>query len=159
MPRHDVPEGARAAARILLVDHSSRLLLLHAEEPASGHRFWLAPGGGLRPGERFEDAARRELREETGLEASIGPWVWTRRHVGLWNGEQTFDVYERFFVATTDDVRVKPAAQDRYVRSHRWWTVAEIQESDEDFAPRRLGELLGDIVSGNYPGAPIDCGA
>jgi hypothetical protein len=30
--------------------------------------------------------------------------------------------------------------------------------STDDFAPRRLAVLLGDILDGRYPVAPIDCG-
>ena len=50
----------------------------------SGHRpaFWTTPAAGS-PAESLEDAIRRELREETGLEAELGPLIWTRREVCL----------------------------------------------------------------------------
>src|SRR3712207_8303508 len=74
----ETPKGARPVARVLLLGPGGRLLLLLAQDAPGGHQWWVTPGGGLDPGESFEQAARRELLEETGIRAEVGPWVWTR---------------------------------------------------------------------------------
>ncbi|HEY3512286.1 NUDIX domain-containing protein [Kribbella sp. NPDC051137] len=55
-----------AAAGVLVWDHDRRRVLL---QERSDDQTWCIPGGAVEPGERLEDAARRELREETGLVA------------------------------------------------------------------------------------------
>ena len=59
----------REAARVLLLDGSDRLLLFRGCDPADRDRgqWWFTPGGGLDPGETYEQGARREVLEETGL--------------------------------------------------------------------------------------------
>ena len=59
-PRFSVTAGA------IIIDERGRVLLLkHRFRPGSG---WGIPGGYLNKGEPAEDALRRELREEAGLE-------------------------------------------------------------------------------------------
>ena len=50
----------------LLFDDGNILLVERAKEPLKG--YWSIPGGLLELGEKLEDAIRREVREETGLE-------------------------------------------------------------------------------------------
>lgn len=55
--------------RVLVQDEAGRVLLVR-------HTYldgWYLPGGGVDAGETFEDAAVRELREETGLVAQSRP--------------------------------------------------------------------------------------
>lgn len=55
----------RAAAVVLRNENSEILLVLHRWR--EGGESWILPGGGLNPGEAPEEAALRELFEETGL--------------------------------------------------------------------------------------------
>jgi 8-oxo-dGTP pyrophosphatase MutT (NUDIX family) len=154
---HGVPPGARPAARVLVLSDDDRILLLEGKRLPS-HRWWVAPGGGVRDGETFAEAAARELHEETGFDAPLGQCVWTRHHRFMWYGKQ-HDQYERFFVVRDVERREpEPLNRDGYIVGHRWWTLDEIQASAHRFAPRRLGELLPPILLGEYPDEPFDVG-
>ncbi|NKE36394.1 NUDIX domain-containing protein [Natronococcus sp. JC468] len=57
--------GLTAAARV--TDSEGRIALVKN----SWSDGWIVPGGAVEPGEALVDAARREVREETGLEATV----------------------------------------------------------------------------------------
>lgn len=70
---HPHPEGPTAVylRALCFVFHGDALLLIHRQqEPDAG--FWNAPGGKVDRGEDPLDAARRELREEAGIEPLLG---------------------------------------------------------------------------------------
>ena len=58
----------RVAAYGVIV-RDGEILLSHLSSP--DHSRWTLPGGGIDPGEDPADAAVREIREETGYEASL----------------------------------------------------------------------------------------
>jgi bifunctional NMN adenylyltransferase/nudix hydrolase len=63
------PVRRRRTARVLVVDHTGRMLLFSDSDPGiPGLRWWITPGGGVDPGESDLQAAVRELAEETNLE-------------------------------------------------------------------------------------------
>ena len=62
-----------AIAGIVFDDDGRVLLIRRASAPGVG--LWTVPGGKLEPGETLAQAVAREVREETGLVAEIGPLV------------------------------------------------------------------------------------
>ena len=74
-----LPNGARVtleivhhpgAAAIVAVDAERQVALLRQYRHAAGGYIWEVPAGTLAPGEAPDVCARRELREETGLDAT-----------------------------------------------------------------------------------------
>jgi len=58
----------------ILTDDAGRLLLIkRGHEPGKG--LWSIPGGRIEPGETDEEALIREVREETGLVVTAGPFI------------------------------------------------------------------------------------
>ena len=57
-------------AVILALDEQERVCLLRQFRHAAGGWIWELPAGVIEPGEKPIETAKRELREETGLEAA-----------------------------------------------------------------------------------------
>ncbi len=153
----------RPAARAIVLDPDDRVLLVRFVFP-SGTTFWATPGGGVEARESTEDAVRRELAEETGLDGvEVGPVVWTRLHIipfigGQWDGQ-----HEQYHLVRTSAFTPVPRhsweqLNAEYVFELRWWALTELEAAEESFAPRRLPELVRDLVDNGPPLAPIDAG-
>lgn len=156
------PLVPRLAARVLLLDEADRLLLVKVRDPGTERTFWATPGGGLEPGESFEAAARREVAEETGLtDLRLGPCVWTREDQGVFAGRR-FHVSERIFVARVfsfEPTDIGYTELEREVQTEaRWWTLAELERSQEEFAPAKLPLELARLLATGITGEPIDVG-
>ncbi|MFI7603071.1 NUDIX domain-containing protein [Actinoplanes sp. NPDC049681] len=124
--------------------------------------FWLLAGGGVRPGETFEQAAHREVVEETGLTgATIGRCVWTQEKLITDPSGELQLVEARFFLGRiTSPPPVSFAGHEPYetatIRGWRWFRHHEIvaREREETFLPPGLGGLLADVLDGTA-GDPV----
>jgi G:T/U-mismatch repair DNA glycosylase/ADP-ribose pyrophosphatase YjhB (NUDIX family) len=151
----------RAAARAIVLDPADRILLVRFQWPDK--TVWASPGGGLEGDETHELAMVRELAEESGLrDFELGPCVWTREHwfpeMTGWGGQA-----ERHYLVRTAAFEPAPewtAAElrDEGIAEQRWWTLEELETSDAIFAPRRLPELVRDLIDKGPPPEPVDVG-
>ena len=149
----------RTAVRGLVLDPLDRVLLVRFVHPA-GRTFWATPGGALEPGESYEDALRRELLEEAGIEESeLGPWIWTRDETFVWN--RVVRQVERIHLvrAASDEPAPTIDLAAENVVEQRWWTLAEIEATDAELSPRRLPQLVRDLLEHGPPPEPVDVGA
>ena len=152
----------RAAARVVLLDPSDRILLLSLRNPDSGRVFWHVPGGGVEPGEDVRGAATREVAEETGLRGlRLGPEIWQRRHVYTWRGAR-YDQSERWFLGRVPHFEPTRAgmtdAEQVDVLQARWWSLEELRGTDDDLSPRTLVIHLTALLADGPPATPIQIG-
>ena len=132
----------RDAVRALLVDARGRTLLMRWQRP--GAEWWICPGGGVQDGESDEEALRRELVEEVGLrDVELGEKIHERTHVLPGAGRLRVQ-HDRFYLVRVDSIEVAPTIdlEAENVTGHRWWTLDELERTDERYSPPELPGLL-----------------
>jgi 8-oxo-dGTP pyrophosphatase MutT (NUDIX family) len=146
--RYDPGPGS---VRIVLQDSAGAILLRSTElaPPAAGHS-WELPGGGIEPAESYQQAAARQLAEQTGLRidpAAVGPPRWRRTAAAPAPGGLRHELVAGARLA---------AARPQLSAAARWWTLPELASSSERFYPGRLPQLLPAFLAGAELAEPLD---
>jgi 8-oxo-dGTP pyrophosphatase MutT (NUDIX family) len=156
----------RPTAGLIVFDDTQRVLLFKVQDAVAIDiarpnltTWWGPPGGGLEGTETFEQAGLRELWEETGLQVpQLGPWVATYERTIRFPDEVVLFHIRYFSVEVpASDIDITNLLEDERVilRDHRWWTIEQIEQSDEIFLPPGLPDLLRTLVLGGFPDQPI----
>lgn len=156
----------RRSVRVVCLDRAEQVLLLEAADPTAPGEgpWWELPGGGLEPGETPEQAAVREVAEETGLRldaSAIPPALWRRSATYRWLGrrveqDETVVVVGIPEVAPAVTWRAATPEEQRCYRAARWWPVAEVVASSARFYPGRLPALLPAVLAGQRIDEPFE---
>lgn len=136
---------AAAVGGVLVDDDGRMVVLVRGREPGRGR--WDLPGGFVDPGETVEEALRREIREEIGLEVAglryLGSWPNVYEYMGV-----RYRTVDLGFVCTAAEVaRARPQETE----------IAEVlllkpEEIDLDrFAFRSVGRIVGCYLEQGCP--------
>jgi 8-oxo-dGTP pyrophosphatase MutT (NUDIX family) len=137
----------RRAGRVIVLDPDDRVLLFRYDDGPPNGRHWCTPGGGLDDGEDYAAGARRELAEETGwTDVVLGDEVyqWTRT---MEHADAIVRQHERLFlgrvaVARRELGEVTDMHVSDGITAWRWWTLAEMDATDEVIWPAGLADLI-----------------
>lgn len=143
----------RRAARLLIINNTNDVLLFrftHRDDALAGRSYWATPGGGLEGHETFEQAAIRELYEETGIKRDfIGNSVGNSTFEMLLPKGETVKAEERFFVVRVTDTSITQEGWSQHEKSviyqHHWWTKDELKNTKETVYPLNILEMLSDL--------------
>lgn len=113
---------------VALVDPSDGSALL-VDHVSAG--LWLPPGGHVEPGEHPAQTARREVKEELGIEAVFATqpespsFITVTRTVGIGHGHVDVSLWFLLVGDRSMDFTTDP----REFSDVRWWTPAEVRDA------------------------------
>lgn len=159
----------RNSVKVLLLNDAKELLLIYADHPSTTTvdgiyhgPFWLNVGGEIEQGETLQEAAIREVFEETGIrkeQVALGPVVWFGEFDLLLAGRLT-RLKPRFIVAKTSETNVSfqniTKAEKTFMKKAAWFSLDQITNSSDIIYPIVLPQYLPDILKGKYPKRPIE---
>jgi 8-oxo-dGTP diphosphatase len=111
--------------------------------------LWLPPGGHVEPGENPADTARRETREELGIEADLSiagerpVFLTVTRTAGLDGGHT--DVSLWYLISGNPQMPI--ALDPREFTGGRWWTEEEIESANPALFDPHLGRFMSKVRS------------
>jgi len=119
---------ATESSKVMVRNDRGEVLLVLREDL----RLWVLPGGGCGPGETHEQAAVREVREETGYSIEVDDVLWVRDYIGASHAFAAYepDVHqvEVMFSCSVDrsQARTEPMEVDAWQLSVDWIRLEDL---------------------------------
>ena len=127
-------------------------LVAEIVDPLSGIVLHRPPGGGMEPGESPEDAVRREVMEELGIELSHVDPLGAIDHAWRWKDREIHERAWLFLASATDDARLNRGETIELIEADGqrfptlWRSINEIAEACPPTSPGTLLELLRPVL-------------
>lgn len=121
-----------------LVQKGDTYLLIKEVMESSGQERWIIPGGSVEFGENLEDAVKRELMEEVGMEVKIERFLAFREANFAKFGYHTVIF---FYLVTTEDDEIK--ITEEKILDGKYFGVEEIKDLELVDSAKWLFETLG----------------
>ena len=137
--------------RVVIVDDGKKVLMVRQEH--EGRNIWMVPGGAIEGRENAEQAAVREVREETGLDVSVIRLLWHVEEVSEKRGQR----FVNFFLAEVKGgapaLGTDPELEDggQVLREIRFMSREEMEKL-EILYPEWLKTELWDVISKEIKG-------
>ena len=125
---------------------------LAAIRPGGKDDIWALPKGLIGPGEKAAETARREVEEETGVEAKLLEKLGDVRYIYTWKGERVFKVVSFFlFRYARGRLGDIPAAYRHEVAEAAWLPLDEAPRLLSYKGEREMAERALQICVGGDP--------
>lgn len=151
----------RKSSRVIVLNKKNEIFLFQYmfDYLAESHTIWITPGGGLEEGESFEDALKRELFEELGVQVMEEcPEVYYRNPLYTMNNGEVIKSVERFFLVSLEDEQFSYAnwteSEKNRMLAGKWWSVEEIQQSKDEFFTTDIIQILMELSNNKIPDEP-----
>lgn len=115
--RQRTEEGALGGAGVWLVGDDGEVLLVRRK----GEDRWEEPGGKHEPDETFEETARREVREEAGVDPKL-TGIAQAHHITVTCADANCEPLEQLFVIFYGEpTEGTPRPREGEIEEVRWW--------------------------------------
>jgi 8-oxo-dGTP diphosphatase len=107
-----------------------KILLINHIGIRENSDFWCPPGGGLEFGETIEECLKREFREETNTEISVGKFLTINEFVNPpLHAIELF--YEVKIISGEPQKGFDPEMEEQIITDLRWFSLEEILEKSK----------------------------
>lgn len=144
----------RNASKVILI-HEGRVLLNRCAHD-DGRIYYDLPGGGQREYESIEQAARREVLEETGYRveltrlAALSEEIYTDEALRARYPNYTHRVLHIFMARLADEPRAQPSERDMGMLESVWTPMDEVAALPE-LCPDNLRARFAEVARGDRP--------